>query len=270
MSKYLIIISIIIPLALIAKPNQLNKTQLQKLYKQANQYFYQANQINTTKPNQAKELYNKSLLIFEQIIQEGNIHNGKLYYNIANIHYQLGNIGQAILNYKRAKQYIPNDPNLKQNLAFVRSQCQDKFTTNSQTKLLKTLLFWHYDLSPKIKTTSFFTLFILFWILLYIRLILKNKNPPLGLIITNAIFTIALFSSLAIENYQQKNYPKGVITAKTAIPRKGDALTYEKSFKQPLHQGTEFTLCEDRGKWIQIKLPDQRKCWLQKNKIEML
>jgi len=39
-------------------------------------------------------------------------------------------------------------------------------------------------------------------------------------------------------------------------------LTYEASFKDPLHAGTEFVLVEQRNDWLHVELPDGRRCWL--------
>ena len=48
----------------------------------------------------------------------------------------------------------------------------------------------------------------------------------------------------------------GVITADEVIARQGDGRSYEPSFKEPLHTGTEFDLLERRSGWFHIKLAD--------------
>lgn len=50
-----------------------------------------------------------------RIIQEGVVKNGKLYYTLGEICFRMKDIVRAILNYRRAEQYVPDDPNLKQN-----------------------------------------------------------------------------------------------------------------------------------------------------------
>lgn len=41
-----------------------------------------------------------------------------------------------------------------------------------------------------------------------------------------------------------------------------DGQSYEPSFKDPLHAGTEFVLLEVRNEWSHIELPDGRQCWI--------
>ena len=80
-------------------------------------------------------------------MREGGIENGKLYYNLGNVYFRMNDIGRAILNYRRAESYIPNDPNLHQNLSYARSRRLDEIEERQKTKVLRTLFFWHYDLS---------------------------------------------------------------------------------------------------------------------------
>ena len=61
-----------------------------------------------------------------------------------------------------------------------------------------------------------------------------------------------------------------MIISPQVIARKGNSDTYEPSFKEPLHSGTEFTLIEKRGTWYQIELSDSRKCWVPEKDIEFV
>jgi uncharacterized protein YgiM (DUF1202 family) len=54
------------------------------------------------------------------------------------------------------------------------------------------------------------------------------------------------------------------------VARKGNSETYEPSFKDPLHSGTEFTLIEDRGDWYQIELADARTCWVTSKDVALV
>ena len=45
---------------------------------------------------------------YRRLVEQGWV-SGHLYYNLANSYFRLGRIGQAILNYKRAKLLMPRD-----------------------------------------------------------------------------------------------------------------------------------------------------------------
>ena len=62
------------------------------------------------------------------LIDDG-VDNGKLYYNLGNAQLQIGDLGQAIVSYRRAERLIPNDSNLRENLRFARSLCRNQIPT---------------------------------------------------------------------------------------------------------------------------------------------
>ena len=77
-------------LSLQADAATLGREQLMDLFSEAKQYFRQAADLAAADPEQAKDLYRKAALRFERIAQEGNIQNGKLYYNIGNAYFRIG------------------------------------------------------------------------------------------------------------------------------------------------------------------------------------
>ena len=70
-------------------------------FAEANRAFRQANE-STSDPQQARQFYEQTILEYEKIISDGGIKNAKLYYNLANAYQLKGDLGKAILNYRRA------------------------------------------------------------------------------------------------------------------------------------------------------------------------
>jgi len=206
---------------------------------------------------------------YERIVKEGNIGNGKLFYNMGNIYFRIKDIGRAILNYRRAQRYIPNDPNLKQNLDYARSIRMDRIEEKQKTQILKTLFFWHYDLSTQTRVYIFTFSFILLWFLAMVRLFI-HKSFIVWFLVVTALFSTLFAGSLFSEAIYLSRIRPGVIISSQVIARKGNSDTYEPSFKEPLHSGTEFTLTEKRGTWYQIELSDSRKCWVPEKDIEFV
>ena len=97
---------------------RLPKDQIYALYNRANETFRQAN--STKDPEQAKRLYEKAILNFEKIIDQGQVENAKLYYNLANAYFLHGQIGKAILNYRRAVKIDDSDENIQKNLSMLK------------------------------------------------------------------------------------------------------------------------------------------------------
>jgi hypothetical protein len=239
----------------------LSAVEKKELYNQGTQYFHQAAEINDSDPAGARDLYAKALLRFNRLVEEGGVKNGKLFYNIGNIHFLLDDIGRAILNYRQAEHYIPNDPNLAKNLAYARSMRHDKLEGKDKEKILQTLFFFHYDLGTKARLILFAIFYISFWIFTGLKIFSHRPFTSWGLGVT-LLFTMLFGSSLFMESHLATMNHIGVIIAPEVIGRQGDAESYQPSFEEPLHAGTEFTLLEDRGAWWQIELPDGRSSWI--------
>lgn len=253
----------------VANASKLNPAQITDLYSQAKNLFRQANELSVSAPDQAKDLYRKSAMRYERLIRDGGIHNGKIYYNLGNVYFRMKDIGRAIVNYRRAEHYMPTDPNLKQNLEYARKKRLDEIDEKQETKVLKTLFFWHYDLSTKTRVTAFGSCFTLLWIFSGIRIFTSKPIVTWGIVSAAALSLLLAGSLLAEEISLHENRP-GVIISHEIIARKGNSETYEPSFKEPLHSGTEFVLIEDRGSWYHIELTDARKCWVPSKNVALV
>ncbi len=236
----------------------------QSLLRQANDFFRRAGETKDRK--KAEDLYRKALLRYESLSRE--ITNGKLYYNIANVYFRLNDPGRAIVNYRRAERFIGDDPNLRRNLAAALKKQQDKIEAAQEDKLLQTIFFWHYDLSYELRLLIFAVVYIVFWIIAWLYFGSRIKIPQ-WLLALFLIFSLSLGVSLLLDHNRQ-GAKRGVIVAPEVIARKGDSSSYQPSFEEPLHAGTEFTLLGKRASWLHIELRDGRRCWIPGHKAEII
>ena len=234
------------------------------LLAEANDFFRKASEMENLET--AKPFYQKALLRFERLIQVG-VQNGKVYYNIGNTYFRLNDLGRAIVNYRRALQFIPNDENLHQNLAYAKSQQPDNIEEKQAEQIKKTVLFWHYDLPVQVRLVGFVVMNLLFWGMLTVQLFWARilKWP----IVSCLVIGLMLGTSLLYEKTFGGQL-SGVLVSREVIAKKGDGQSYGPSFQAPLHAGLEFKLIENRGDWLHIELPDGRRCWVPSTSIEMI
>jgi tetratricopeptide (TPR) repeat protein len=83
----------------------------------------------------ANKLYNSGKFstaaqVYEQLLSQGKPHSS-LYYNLGNTYFAQGDFGRAILNYQRASQLDPRDPEIRANLALARAQSANEIPESS-------------------------------------------------------------------------------------------------------------------------------------------
>lgn len=253
-------LALVLILGVLCLPASGQATDREAIFAEANALFHEANSALASDPAVAGDLFRKSLLRFERLVAEG-VQNGQLYYNIGNVYFRLNDIGRAIASYRRAERFIPDDPNLRQNLSAALAKRRDAIEERQEERVLKTLFFWHYDLSFSQRAMLFGSFYICLWGFALIRLKTQRPFALWGLMV--ALVGASLFlGSLLADRFFAVAKPQGVLVAPEVMARKGDGDAYQPSFQEPLHSGTEFILQEDRGQWWRIELADGRTCWV--------
>lgn len=248
----------------------LSPTELHDLSYQASQLFRQANDKVQVSPDEAAPLYKQAILRYRRIIDEGQVVNGFLYYNIGNAYLLSGDIGRAIVNYRRAQLLLPNDPDLAKNLDYARSQRQDQTVVPPRQRVLETLFFWHYDLGPKAKFTLAGCSWAGFCVVLSFHLLKRRRRPLRWLAVVCLLLTAALASSVALDEMHRRSRLEGVIVAASVVARQGDGENYPASFESALHRGTEFGVVEQRPGWLRIRLSNSDEAWIPASAAEII
>jgi len=236
---------------------------------QGEQQFRRAMELDRTDPDAAKAYYQEAILHYEAIVKDGGVRNGKLYYDIGNAYFRLGDVGRAILNYKRAERFMQNDVNLEQNLDYARNRRADRIEVQQREKVLKTLFFIHYDIPSRAKLVIFAISFGALWVSAAARIFMRTGWLKLVVIVAAAVSGIFL-ASLVVDSVSYARSPEGVVTAQETVGRMGDADTYQQSFKDPLHAGAEFMLLEKRPGWWHVELESGDRTWISEGSAELV
>jgi tetratricopeptide (TPR) repeat protein len=239
---------------------KISPEEVKELFTQANEAFGAANA--ETDPTQSERLYDKAIFSFERIINEGDIANAKLFYNLANAHLLRKDIGRAILNYRRAQLLDGSDANIKKNLAFARSRCLDKVNLQTEQKVLQTLFFWHYDFPLRIRFLLACLSFAAVCVSLTVMVWRGRVSSFLAVFIVSGVLVACFIGSVGLEMRNQHQKAYGVIISPEVMARQGDGLNYPASFKESLHAGTEFRLLAERPGWFYIQLADDSEAWI--------
>jgi tetratricopeptide (TPR) repeat protein len=262
------IIVILCALAVLITPAQaeLTPTKAQELFDAANAAFRDATAARSASPDDAARLYGVAIRDYERLVAE--IDNGLLRYNLANAYLLSGDVGRAVLEYRRAERLAPDKPEIRANLEEARRRVETRFEASDG--LEGALLSWHTEISPRLRLGAFVLLSGVAWLMLGVRLFGFRALPrwPGFLLLALALLPAA---SLSVSAYHDATVREGVVIADSVVGRKGpDALGYAPSFSEPLRTGVEFTIVEQRPGWLYVELPDGRMTWITEGAIGTL
>ncbi len=220
---------------------------LDRLFEQANA-FYKENKFD-----QAISGYNK-------IIEQG-LENGNIYYNLANSYFKKGELGKAILNYERARIFMPSDSDLKSNYEYAYSLAGlDKAPKKASERIFAGL---NVDSLAVI-------LFVLQGAIFFILIFRVFLGRPVRLD-KAAIACLAAAFLLAGWSFKRKidwlNKGAVVIAQKSEArfePLEGSTTHFV------LRQGAKVEFLESTQSWVKIRRNDGKMGWVNKEAVELI
>lgn len=215
---------------------------------------------------EAAEAFREAAARFTQLADDGVV-NGYLEYDLANAHLQAGEIGRAILHYRRADQLIRGDPRLEHNLNHARSLRRNQFNETGGRALAAALLGWHERTSLGARLNAFLAAWAVFWAVIGWHLV----APRAGLrwaAAALAVVSLGLGASVAVDLFSGDGPAEAVVLSDGVIVRKGNGEGFDPMFLEPLHQGVEVRVAEERSGWCRVELPDGKGGWVPADRLE--
>jgi len=231
--------------------------------------FDEAQSAQAREPERARGLFRSAAQRFASLVGAGIV-NGRLEYNLANCYLQSGDVGRAILHYRRAERLIPRDPLLRANLSVAHSRCLTSIAPSRGSEFLRSLFFWHYQTSLTGRKKAALLFYVAVWLLLIARNFFRRRAVAVGAIAC-AIVAAAAAGSVATQRWTDRNAPTGVVTDIDVVVYKGPGTGYQRQFEQPLQPGVEFTRREQtRAGWWRIELADGKSGWIEAPQAELV
>jgi tetratricopeptide (TPR) repeat protein len=202
---------------------------------------------------------------FEALAEDG-IHNGKLYYNIANAHLKDDRLGPAILWYERALRLVPEDPDLRFNLNYARTLLEDEPAALG-SPVLQILFFWKDLLGVYIWQWLGIIASVLFWCTWAgSRFIKKIHLKPFVYV----LLCLALLSSgtAVYLAYEPVLHPRAVILQKAVPVRSG--LSAETTELFVLHEGTLVAVEKQTEGYLKIRYAEDKIGWVPVTKADII
>ncbi|MCX7874792.1 MAG: tetratricopeptide repeat protein [Melioribacteraceae bacterium] len=220
--------------------------------------------------NKANDLYKQqnyqeAISLYQKLIEQG-YESAPLYYNLGNAYFREGKIGFAILNYERGLKLDPSDEDLQFNLKLANARTVDKI---SEVPKLFIILWWESLITFIPSTTQQIIIVFILWILLgsiaiYFfsgKISLQRISFLVGSISLAVLIIFVIIFISRITREKDLNYgvlTEQVYTAKTSPDEKSND-------NFVIHEGIKFTIEDEVGNWVKIKLLDGKIGWIEKN-----
>ena len=225
-------------------------------------YMQQANDAYQTNNYEgAIELYTKVIdLQYE---------SATLYYNLGNAYFKNGNNARALLWFERALRLNPNNEDVIHNINFVQQKLIDKIDILPELFIVKwwnvcsSLLTGNQWAVLSIIACATFALCLLLILLIRISWI---RSASIFIAVFALFFTIFSIIFAKRETSRYKQSPEGiimsqVINVKSTPTEKGSDLFV-------IHSGLKVGITDRLNEWVEIKLPNGEKGWIQAEQVE--
>lgn len=249
-------------------PARAQDSRLRAEFDRAMSDYDEALAIRETDPDRARALYRASAQRLSSLVASG-VTNGRLEYNLGNCYLQAGDLGPAILHYRRAQRLAPRDPLLLDNLREARSRRVTNIEPTRRSTVLHSVFFWHFATTQAARLLAGLVAYGAFWTLLTLRVLLRRRWLTVAASVC-LVLTLLLGGSVGMDAWRDRNAPAGVVTAMDVVVSKGPGPGYQRQFEQPLQPGVEFTLRERRADWWRIELPDGKSGWIEASAADLV
>jgi hypothetical protein len=215
--------------------------------------------------------YARSAALYRAAL-DGGPRNGALEYNAGNAWFLSGDVGRAIVHYRRALLLRPGDARVETNLETARAERRDRFEATSSRALTDTLLFWHHGLSLRGKIPFALAAWTLGFLLLAVSRWLPPGRPGRagarrsGLLLL--VVALVLGLSALLELRERDSRTGAVVVVPRVVLRTGDGMSYPQRYENPIHSGAEVRVVEERAGWVDVELPDGKRGWLPVDALE--
>ncbi len=206
--------------------------------------------------------YDKAITEYEKIVAAG-YQSPELYYNLGNAYFRQGQLGQAIMNYIRARRLAPRDDDIRANLQFARQYTIDKIEVTQQTILLDYINDFFDSFSLSEITWVAAILYVITVMIVLVRYVYRRFRIPtpvfvvvLGLFLVAAIFT-------AVKLDRDVLTRKGVVLAQQAEVRSGPGQDFSTKFTA--HAGLTFNIEREESGYYWVNFENRLKGWIPKS-----
>ncbi len=239
-------------------------------FDEANALMERADETLPEDPDLARSLYEQSAALYRSCVEDGGIDNADLHANLGNAELRSGNIGLAVVSYRRAERLDPTNPGARAGLKAARSQIPVRVDPDAPRFAIDALFIWRRWIPRQVVFGAGVLAWLGLWALLGARIAGVWKAPAGWIVACGAVALLTIGGQYA-EQRTLYSVNNAVVTALEITGRNGpNAAAYEPTFADPLVAGVECVLLESREGWRHVRLKDGRTTWVPADALETI
>lgn len=214
--------------------------------------------------------YSEAVETYQKILEEG-WESAKLYYNLGNAYYKMGENTRAILNYERALLLDPSDGMARYNLRMAQRAVVDKIEVLPELFLVR----WYKAVATYFSADQWGYISVALFIVFLVMAALFFYSPAVGVkkvgfVVGIVVFLLTLgsifFAFRQNKRISEREYAIVMtpsVTVKGAPDNSGTSLFL-------IHEGLKVRVVGELGQWYNIRLADGNEGWVAKSDVEKI
>jgi tetratricopeptide (TPR) repeat protein len=214
----------------------------------------------------AEERYAEAAAQYEALVAAG-LESGNLHFNLGNAYFKTGDVGRAILEYERARRWIPGDPDLAANLGHARSVAEVAEEPSVWTRLL-------FPFAGRFSTDALLLAASVLYTLLMLLLVAGRLVAPVARGARVAAAVAAAGLALLLPSVVYRLATVDLPTYAVVVARQDATVRFEPSAGGTVHfaakPGVVLRVVGEREAWLQVMRSDGRRGWVERAQIATL
>lgn len=215
--------------------------------------------------------YRAALDDYLRIIDSG-LESAALHYNIGNAYFKLGQLGEAILHYERARRLAPGDADVRANLELARSLTVDDVTPLPRFWAVRAVDWW-VALLPRgwlvLVVGAGYVAAMAGLVVMILRRGTVVERWARRVAIGSATVTLIFSINLAVRELGIGRSEEAIIMAEEtpvqSAPSDDRALQVF-----TIHEGTKVRIDQRSEEWVEIVLEDGKVGWVRTGVLEVI
>lgn len=205
------------------------------------------------------------------IIAEKELESAPLYYNMANAYFKKGDIAHAILYYNRALRLAPADEDIRHNLEYAEQSTRDIIEEIPEFFLTT----WMRTVRNTMSGNAWTVLSLVMLVVALASMLMYLLAQPLrarkagfyAMAICGVLFIATSAFAISSRNEMVKGKGAVIMSSSVSIKSSPDRAATELFV---LHEGTTVVVGEKIEGWVEIRIADGRKGWIEESRIERI